>query len=238
MSNSNPKVRIDSNAIIVELPLTTPTGKVRVKRRINNFGLPVATRSTPFQKNDYVEWQISYGTKDGNDVLDFIKFSDGKVGFELAKIICYAKQLGILTQEDFEELLDFVESVEKTIEESETLVRRPTDKEVYGFKRFEEIVPVFIKSGRGYFVEIALKHKQKAIGYQSMVYLCVWVKNLEDSKGSSLIGRKAEAKEFARFKITDENKEIIKDVVRAFAIASKQHNEDMKILLEKVMERC
>ncbi len=166
--------------------------------------------------------------------MDFIEFPDGKVGFELAKIICYAKQLSILTQDELKELLDFVDSVEKTVEDSETLVRYSTDKEVYGFKRFEERVPVFIKNGKGYFVEIALKHKQKAIGYQSMVYLCIWVKNLEDSNGLSLIGRKAEAKEFAIFKITDENK----DVVKAFAIASKQHNADMKILLKKVIERC
>jgi len=90
-----------------------------------------------------------------------------------------------------------VKDVKQTIEESEKLTRFPTVKELYGFKRFEEKVPVFIKSGKDYFVEIMLKHKEKAVGYQSMVFLCIWIKNLE----GKLIGRTANVKELAKFKI-------------------------------------
>jgi len=115
-----------------------------------------------------------------------------------------------------------VKDVKQTIEESEKLTRFPTGKELYGFKRFEEKDPVFIKSSKDYFVEIMLKHKEKAVGYQSMVLLCIWIKNLE----GKLIGRTANVKELAKFKITKSNKGIIEDVVKAFAIASKQHYED------------
>ncbi len=137
-----------------------------------------------------------------------------------------------MNQKNFEELIEFVENVGETIEESENIGREPTGEEFYGFKRFEEKVPVFIKSDREYFVEIALKHKQKAVGYQSMVFLCIWVKNLE----GNLIGRTARPKEFAKFRITKKNGKIVEDVVKAFAIASKQHNEDMRVLLKVIKD--
>jgi len=47
---------------------------------INNFGYPIATKLNPFQENDYIEWQISYVSKMGS--LPFIKFLDGKLGYE------------------------------------------------------------------------------------------------------------------------------------------------------------
>ncbi len=45
------------NCIIVKLPLTTPTGKVRVKRWIDelNFGIQIATRREKLTSNDYLE---------------------------------------------------------------------------------------------------------------------------------------------------------------------------------------
>lgn len=136
---ANPIITIENSNILIELPLTTPTGKVRVKRRINNFGYPIATRSTQLQEKDYIEWQISYASKKGT--LPFIEFSNGKIGYELSEMLCFAKKLGIIDKEDFKELHDFVNNVKQTIEESEKLTRRPTRKELYGFKRFEEKIP-------------------------------------------------------------------------------------------------
>src|SRR3989344_5775820 len=43
------------------LPLTTSTGKARVKRRKNNFGEPISVKgNNVFTEEDYIEWQISY----------------------------------------------------------------------------------------------------------------------------------------------------------------------------------
>jgi len=52
------KIFIRDGKLIIELPLTNPTGKIRVKRRGkgSNYGLPVATKSESFTKDDYVEW--------------------------------------------------------------------------------------------------------------------------------------------------------------------------------------
>ena len=48
--------------IYVDIPLTTQTGKTRVKVRntFADYGEPTATRQTLFGPNHYIEWQIGY----------------------------------------------------------------------------------------------------------------------------------------------------------------------------------
>jgi hypothetical protein len=48
--------------LVVVIPLTETTGKTRIKTRsfFNEYGFPVATRTTPFNQLCYVEWQIGY----------------------------------------------------------------------------------------------------------------------------------------------------------------------------------
>ena len=40
------KIEVGKGELIVKLPLTNPTGKIRVKRRgrTSNYGIPIATR--------------------------------------------------------------------------------------------------------------------------------------------------------------------------------------------------
>jgi len=223
----------------LELPLTEHKSKVRVKRRTKNFGVPVITKREKLSEKDYVEWQISYETEKASETaVESIKLSDGRIGCELVKILCEAKRLRILRERDFNEMKEFAESVsDKTIEEKEEIVRIRVGEEVAGgFVRFEEKVPVFVKEADKYFIEIVLGHKQKAVGFQSMVYLCIWLKNMENSEGNPPIGRPARSREHAKFKITDGN--IIKDVVKAFAIASRKHNQDISEIVEQVLEKC
>ena len=90
----------------------------------------------------------------------------------------------------------------------------------------------------GYFIEIILRHKQRAVGLQAMVYLCIYVEILKDKDGNSFIGRTAESREFGKFEITTENKELITDVVKAFAIASQQHKRDISNILKQIKGKC
>lgn len=58
---------INGNQIQVILPITTPTGKVRVKRPIAGHAAnPVACCTVPLAQGDYLEWQISYDTEEAN----------------------------------------------------------------------------------------------------------------------------------------------------------------------------
>ena len=55
---------IQGAQIIVSLPITTPIGKIRVKRPVlGHEANPVACRSVPMEQNNYLEWQISYDNR-------------------------------------------------------------------------------------------------------------------------------------------------------------------------------
>ena len=241
------KIFIRKENLIIELPLTNPTGKIRVKRRskTSNYGLPIATRTENFTKHDYVEWQISYATQNPPEEsrVDDIVINDNQIGFELTKLLDEGVKLGIFSNDDVRELEEFINNVQstETLEENEKIFRENNLQEIKGgFKKFVEKVPIFIKKNEeiGYFVEIILRHKQRAVGLQAMVYLCIYIGTLKDKNGNSLVGRVAEAKEFGKFEITSTNKEIVTDVVKAFAIASQQHKKDISNILEQIKEKC
>ena len=52
----------ENKSIKVAIPLTSQTGKIRVKSRDiwYGYGYPVATRQKEFELNFYIEWQIGY----------------------------------------------------------------------------------------------------------------------------------------------------------------------------------
>lgn len=241
------KIFVRDEKLIIELPLTNPTGKIRVKRRRrdSNYGLPIATRAERFTEDDYVEWQISYATQNPpiESKVEGIIINDNQIGFELTKLLYEGIKLGIFSKKDIDELEEFINGVEptETLEENEKIFRENNFQEIKGgFKRFIEKVPIFIKKNEklGYFVEIILRHKQRAVGLQAMVYLCIYVKKLKDKNGNPLIGRIADPKEFGQIEITAENKAIITDVVKAFAIASWQHKNDILNILNQIKKRC
>lgn len=237
---SKPKIYSENEALIVELPLTTPTGRVRVK---NKDGLPKAPKQESFKQDDYVEWQISYASENPPEEskVDCIKINE-TTGFELTKLLCEGIKGKILSDEDIEELEKFILSVQskETLEENQSIFREKTPEDIKGFKKSWEKVPVFIKENKekGYFVEIILKHKQRAVGLQAMVYLCIGIDKLKGNNGSELIGRKAKVNEFGKLVINEDNKDMIKDVVKAFAIASNNHKRDINKILELVKEKC
>jgi len=244
------KIYFDENKgkIIVGLPLTSPTGKIRIKRKYegSNYGIPIATRREPFINRDYIEWQISYATLNPPENLRVeginINHDNRKwQGFELTKILCEGLKENIIIYQDIESLLDFIGSIQEneTLEENEKIIRDPDNKKIRGgFRKFTEKVPLFIKECDSYFVEIALRHKQRAVGLQGMVYLCVYVDRVKDKDGKSIIGRRADVKEYAYFEIDQGNKEMVFDAVKAFAINSQQHKSDIVNILNQVKEKC
>ncbi|MGL2667914.1 R.Pab1 family restriction endonuclease [Helicobacter pylori] len=56
------KIDDDKKAIEVSIPLTSISGKARVKIRhaFSDYGISTATRKIPFSLKHYVEWQIGY----------------------------------------------------------------------------------------------------------------------------------------------------------------------------------
>ncbi|MCQ2876115.1 R.Pab1 family restriction endonuclease [Helicobacter pylori] len=113
------KVNDDKKAIEVSIPLTSISGKARVKIRhaFSDYGISTATRKIPFSLKHYVEWQIGYDApiKD-KEKFELTTLKDEKYHFlgannkrktlyELSEIIDYAKRLGLISLENLENTL-------------------------------------------------------------------------------------------------------------------------------------
>ena len=123
------KIEVGKGKLIVKLPLTNPTGKIRVKRRgrTSNYGIPIATRREVFKEIDYVEWQISYATDNPpvESKVEDIRLNNGQAGFELTKLLCEGIKIGILSKNDIQEMETFIKNIKKedTLEENEKNMR-------------------------------------------------------------------------------------------------------------------
>ena len=121
--------KIDENKkiIVVEIPLTTPTGKIRIKERRNfmDTGIPVATRQKPFNHKMYVEWQIGFdielGSKHENNStlrdknLVFKAYNKKrKILYELSEYLYYFYTWNVIS---YNELKDLIKDIENTQDE-------------------------------------------------------------------------------------------------------------------------
>ncbi|GAA8191506.1 hypothetical protein HpDR15_05940 [Helicobacter pylori] len=126
------KVNDDKKAIEVSIPLTSTSGKARVKIRhaFSDYGISTATRKIPFSLKHYVEWQIGYDVpiKD-KEKFELTTLKDEKYHFlgannkvktlyELGEMIDYAKRLGLISLENLENTLKYLEKQKQFIEDN------------------------------------------------------------------------------------------------------------------------
>ena len=96
-------------------------------------------------------------------------------------------------------------------------------------------VPFYEKRAAEYAIQISISKKQRAVGNQAMVYVCLPLAQCTSpSAESSFIGRTADVKEEAAYRITAENVSLITDAIVAFAIASENHRDDFRRIFEKI----
>jgi R. len=203
--------------IVCLLPITLPTSKIRVKRDDE----PIAVRQNNLKEDDLLEWQISY-------------YKEGKILIEVGKILELAFQHRIITKEELEKLKDYVDKIPKVFDEDFEITKEKTDKKFLGeFKVIFRHVPIIRKDlDNGCFIEVELKHKQRAVGYQPMLYIFIPVKNvIADDSFGSLIGRPAESKEIAKWFPT---KNDILGTIKTFAVLSQKHRADIVEIIERM----
>jgi len=202
-----------------ELPITKPTSKARVKRR----GIdPIATRKTEITSEDYVEWQISYQSKDKSPI-------------ELGIMVKLAYDNGMISKEELCRVIkNYGDSKIRPFNE-EFRIAREFQRETYmDFQVIFEKTPILrYNLGDGCYIEVALRHKQKAVGYQSMVYIYIPAKNLHANR--PLIGRKAYVNEVVLWR---PGKDHILGLLKAFLIASNDHRNDVKGLIRRIVGDC
>jgi len=236
--------------LILSLPVTAPTSKVRAKRpRAGRQAEPLATRQTAFSPEDYLEWQISYDTADPKFPTALRSLSFQKEGrretfypCELAFLVQHAKNSGLLSAGDFEELCRLasgdvegggIEESERILENEENATLFPPAQK-YGFRRSVRLTPRYVKMCENYVVEVQVSPKQRAVGNQAMIYLCIPIKFCTDEEDASPIGRVAKKNESLKFKIQRNNADMIKDTVIAFLLASQRHRRDIHEILERM----
>jgi hypothetical protein len=243
--NVSAKIRPSPGKLTVGLPITSPTGKIRVKRAIApfDFGTPVATRRENLDKTCYVEWQIGYDTEDPSTEgcapeISFIRKGKTKYGHELTVLLYQGIKTGVFT----EKILDELDTYCSKIGESDFLDKQVKICRVFTkrhkfltaeFKAIEERYPMFHFEGKDFNIEVIVRHMQRAVGYQAMIYVSLPLKIMKEK----LDGRPAESKEFCHFDITPANGNLVIDTLKVFALASKQHREDIMNIVRAVRKR-
>jgi hypothetical protein len=234
----------NGDSVRVRLPLTDVTGKVRVKEMTTDgFGIPVAPSKTLLDEKHYLEWQIGYDIPNTNSpsLVPQIKFQrngETKYGHELSKIIFEAVRLGILSTNDLIREVEALKAIKPSeFEESQTVqVEVSTNAAANGFQSAIERLPQFTKTTPYGSVQIQLKQKQRAVGYQAMVYVCLPMNRVLDMTGNPRKPSPAKSKETVYYDFNRENAAFILDIIHAFGIASQQHNEDIRQILGKILE--
>ena len=233
------------SSVRVRLPLTDVTGKVRVKEMSpGGFGIPVAPSKIALGEKHYLEWQIGYDIPNTNSPsvvpqIHFQRNGETKYGHELVKIIYESVRLGLLKTNDLMRELESLKNIPPTeFEESQPVQIEVTTNSSNGFQNAVERLPQFTKVTPHGSVQIQLKQKQRAIGYQAMVYVCLPMNQVLDMNGNLRKTGPAKSKEMVYYDFNTSNTPLILDIIHAFGIASRQHNEDIRQLLGILLEKA
>lgn len=117
--------KLEDNKIYVEIPLTSQSGKSRVKIRNSfyEYGLPTATKQNPFSQKHYIEWQIGYDAdKSDNDKMKLTSLKNtefigangkNKSLYELSEYLFYFIKWEIISIDEINDILSFLENINK-----------------------------------------------------------------------------------------------------------------------------
>jgi hypothetical protein len=245
---------MSSPFIKVILPLTTHSSKIRVKKRKDIFyqGVPLATRQEKITSDCYFEWQISYDLKETNPnfekfhklTLNKIKIVDKEDNptdryiYELSDLLVEILRKGFIDLNYLRKLLQEVQYEKKFIED-ELEVYRTHPKE-YKFSKYvfwkstiEHPLLIYEIHGLILKIEIIIKEKQKAIGIQPMLYLCIPIKLVEEYQ--EIENKLAEVKQKATYLITKNNFQLVIETIKIFSILSRNHQRDIVNILQTIL---
>lgn len=242
----------DNTRILVDIPLTTPSGKIRIKSRsmFYEYGNPHAAGSVPMVQNNYIEWQIGYDVEAKYKVKSnlphksFIAYNrKTKVLYELSEYLYYFYSWNMITTSELEDTFRFLSQLEETHllsnhPECEISRTHPVERTINEttFYRMTLNYPQLVHKFGKYEIiaEITIREKQRAIGIQPMLYLCFPITELQYSE--RLIGRTAHPKETAIFVIDEGNYRIIPELIRIFGMLSPSHHKDILEIIKVVLD--
>ena len=236
----------ENKKVLVDIPLTSPTGKIRIKLRsmFHEYGKPHATRSVPLTQNNYIEWQIGYDleyAKRSNSSLPHISFiaynGKKKVLYELSEYLYYFHSWDMIASSELQGTVEFLSNLEEknlisNHPDCQITRTHPIEKQINNTTFFEMTLKypqLVYKFGKYEIIaEITIREKQRAVGIQPMLYLCFPITELQASE--NLIGRIS-----AQFVIDKSNYSIVIEMVKVFGMLSPSHHKDILEILKSIL---
>jgi hypothetical protein len=83
-------------------------------------------------------------------------------------------------------------------------------------------------------IEIIIKEKQKALGSQPMLYLCIPIKLVEEYQ--EIENKLAEIKQKVTYLITRNNFQFVIETIKIFALLSRKHQKDIINILGTITQ--
>src|SRR3989338_8346313 len=223
--------KIENDKIILNIRATND-GKFRFKTRESNlnFGETFATRGNNFSEKVYLEWQIGYdavvsdveaGKKETKlKDLSFIGANKKvKYPYELSELVFDAIKIGLIPKNKISGLLKEIASYSDFIDEKS--IKVPTLFMVETTDKTQ--------------IEISIQKQQYASGTQPMVYFCIPLTSFEN--GKTLYGKPSTNEDNLIYIISENNIDVLFDLLKIFAMCSKRHNFDIKEILTILLKQ-
>lgn len=254
MATENAKIEYGGNSLAVILPMTQPTGKIRIKARtfFGEYGNPIATRQEPLNQKCYVEWQIGYDTLANKDNIDKTNLSDKtfsnykgetKFAYELSEILFYSYKLGLIKSSEIMEVFNYIQAIPDnslidTIDSMRITRTNPIETKINGIGFYEMKVayPLIVHKFGKYDVysEVMNREKQRGVGVQPMLYVCIPITEL--SFDTEPLGRTLEARECSKWIIREDEAKLVLELFKIFGMLSKKHQHDVLAIMKMLFD--
>lgn len=248
------KVFDKKSELFVLLPMTKPTGKIRIKERnsFSDYGNPFPARQRQISLKNYVEWQIGYDMLANEENKQKTTLSknvftnnkdEEKYPYELSEIIYYSFKKGLIKETDIQDTYNKIQSIEDSqlfdvIDSMRISRTNPVEKTINGLDFYEMKVsyPLVVHKFGKYdiYAEVMNREKQRAVGVQPMLYVCLPITSLEFE--TNPIGRVLNSKECAKWVIAKDEAKLALELFRIFGMLSSKHRYDICAILKALFK--
>ncbi len=153
-------------------------------------------------------------------------------------MIDYAKQLGLISLENLENTLKYLEKQKQFIEDNFMITRERFRSHQFGGMDFELSrisYPLLIHSfNDNQLSKIVIREQQYGSKTQAMLYFCFSI--LELKTATPLLNRTAALKEHALLTIHKTNAPMFLEMLKIFRLLSQAHHNDVLKILEKILQ--
>jgi R.Pab1 restriction endonuclease len=162
----------------------------------------------------------------------------GRFIYDLSDYLVEIIKQKFISLTDIEKLLKEIKTPTKFLTDDLEIYR--THPKEYKFNKFTFLkstisYPLLIYEISGLLIkiEIIVKEKQKAIGIQPMLFLCIPMKLMEDFK--ELENEVVKAKQKTNYLVDKNNFQFIIETIKIFAILSEKHHQDIVNILQTIL---